>query len=66
MTKNCYLRIRVTPEFLNAMQELADNDRRAVSDYARIILEDHVAQKGYKIPDEIRKYGKNNIKTEEP
>ena len=59
MSKEKYLNLRITPEMHEALQELADNDRRTLSDYTRIILEDFLAEKGYKIQTEAQKRKKN-------
>ena len=33
---------RVSLEFKNKLQKLADKDKRTLSDYIRLVLEDHV------------------------
>jgi predicted DNA-binding protein len=34
--------LRVPPETLKALQDLAAKDRRTLSDYVRLVLQDHV------------------------
>lgn len=40
-----YLHLRVPAEMKESLQSLADADRRKLSDYIRIILEDHINKK---------------------
>ena len=40
-----YLHLRIPAEMKEQLQALADSDRRKMSDYIRIILEDHIAKK---------------------
>ena len=42
MTKSATLRIRITPELKGRLERLAVDDRRTVSDYVRLVLEQHV------------------------
>ena len=43
MTKSATLqRIRITPELKVRLERLAQDDRRTVSDYVRLVLEQHV------------------------
>ena len=37
--------LRVTPETLSALKFLAEKDRRSLSEYVRLLLEDHIAAK---------------------
>jgi predicted DNA-binding protein len=41
-TKRLYLRI--SPELRQALEELAKKNRRQLSDYVRLLLEDHVTK----------------------
>ncbi len=40
-----YLRIRIPSEMKEDLQREADRDRRTLSDYVRIVLEDHLKQR---------------------
>jgi len=43
MTKSATLqRIRIEPELKSRLERLAHDDRRTVSDYVRLVLEQHV------------------------
>ena len=35
--------IRVTPELKQQLEKMAGHDRRTLSDYVRIVLEDHIS-----------------------
>jgi mRNA-degrading endonuclease RelE of RelBE toxin-antitoxin system len=37
--------VRVSPALRKSLEKLAEKDRRGLSDYVRVILEDHVARK---------------------
>lgn len=37
--------IRLTPELKQRLQELADKDKRTLSDYVRLILTDYIKRK---------------------
>jgi hypothetical protein len=41
-TRSATLVLRVRPELKAALEHLAANDRRSISNYVEIILEDHV------------------------
>ena len=41
-TRSATLVLRVRPELKAALERLATNDRRSISNYVEIILEDHV------------------------
>ncbi len=43
-----YLNIRVTPDTKARLVELARKERRTVSDYVRLVLEDHLRNIGDK------------------
>ncbi len=36
--------IRMTPALKEKLQKLADKDKRTLSDYVRVVLEDHIAK----------------------
>ncbi|MBI4564660.1 MAG: hypothetical protein HY716_08230 [Planctomycetes bacterium] len=40
-----FLRVRVPSEMLEALRRLAARDRRKLSDYVRLLIEDHLAMK---------------------
>ena len=48
MGKTEHLSFRVPPELKDELQQLAAADRRELSVYVRLALEDHVAQEGQK------------------
>ena len=50
MNREYILRTRVTTETKDELQKLADADRRTLSDFARIILENYIAEKVQKMP----------------
>ena len=39
-----FLTLRVSPKLLKTLKALAENDRRSLSDYVRLALEDHIAR----------------------
>ena len=41
-----YLHLRIPSEMKEELQQRADEDRRKLSDYIRIILEDHLKSRG--------------------
>jgi len=41
-----FLHIRIPAELKEELQELATIDRRSLSDYVRIVLEDHIRYSG--------------------
>lgn len=45
-SENIFVRVRA--EVKEQLQALAKNDKRSLSDYIRIILEDHIKNKGVK------------------
>jgi len=45
MKKSAPLSIRITPELKEALEELAAADRRPLSSYVQLALEEHVAQR---------------------
>ncbi len=45
MAKSTHLNFRVSDELKADLKKLADADRRELSVYARLVLEDHVATK---------------------
>lgn len=45
MKKTAPLSIRITPELKEALEKLADEDRRALSSYVQLALEEHVARR---------------------
>lgn len=42
------LTLRMPDDLLKTLREMAEKDRRSLSDYVRIVLEDHVQAKGKK------------------
>lgn len=42
--------LRLAVETLKALKDLATKDRRTLSDYVRLVLQDHVAGKGRRRP----------------
>lgn len=55
MNREYILRTRITTETKDALQKLADADRRTLSDFARIILENYIAEKVQKMPVDTEK-----------
>jgi mRNA-degrading endonuclease RelE of RelBE toxin-antitoxin system len=38
------LRVRITPKLLRDLKRLADDNRRTISNYVCVVLEEHVAE----------------------
>lgn len=56
MTKSARLDLRVRPELKEALQRLADRDRRRLADYVDVVLTDHAMEEGeLKRPGDRRK-----------
>ena len=53
-TKDEFIALRVSPFLKKSLEVLAEADRRSLSDYLRIVLEDHMSHKGKKnIPAQL-------------
>jgi mRNA-degrading endonuclease RelE of RelBE toxin-antitoxin system len=46
--------VRISPEMKDELQELADRYRRKLSDYVRLVLEDHLEQQKRRDPGTYR------------
>ncbi|TVT60170.1 MAG: DNA-binding protein [Sedimenticola thiotaurini] len=46
MAKNATLTIRISKELKEQLQKLANQDRRSLSDYIGLVLEEHAEGKG--------------------
>lgn len=56
--KGEYLVARVTVEMKRAMEQAAEDDDRALADYLRLVVRDHLRERGYlKSPAKSRKKG---------
>ncbi|MCH8012261.1 MAG: hypothetical protein IIA61_10005 [Candidatus Marinimicrobia bacterium] len=47
-TKDEFITLRVSPSLKKSLEVLTEADRRILSDYLRIVLEDHISHKGKK------------------
>lgn len=45
MKKDVQIGVRMSSEMRDKLKKLADTDKRALADYIRIVLEQHVARK---------------------
>ena len=43
--KDLQIGVRVSEDMLRALRKLASDDRRSLSDYVRLLLEEHIASK---------------------
>jgi len=48
-----YLHFHATPQMKSAVEELARKDGRSVSNYLRVLVEDHLMEQGYKLYEEV-------------
>ena len=46
--KDEFIALRISPSLKKSLEVLAEADRRSLSDYLRIVLEDHISHKGKK------------------
>ncbi|MCH8012258.1 MAG: hypothetical protein IIA61_09990 [Candidatus Marinimicrobia bacterium] len=47
-TKDEFIALRVSPSLKKSLEALAEADRRSLSDYLHIVLEDHISHNGKK------------------
>jgi predicted transcriptional regulator len=58
MSKTAPFSMRLSPELKAKLQRLADADRRSLTNYIEVLLEDHAAQKEQARPDNVVKLSK--------